>query len=172
MFFTQKVIGEVADSRTAGIFIRDTACFHCDSMNYDPIRVKPTISLCSKIRGKLYRRMHELKMQTSVLIHFKNQIESMVMKEERFLQSALSLFDYYLSAERGFPGTQHLFLAHFTTFACACLTLIFSDFLTIGYASFEGKKYIDPVIFSLTCINKVLADILKLNICFNVISVM
>ena len=26
---------EVAESRTAGIFIRDTACFHCDSMNCD-----------------------------------------------------------------------------------------------------------------------------------------
>ena len=29
------VIREVAESRTAGIFIRDTACFHCDSMNCD-----------------------------------------------------------------------------------------------------------------------------------------
>ena len=26
---------EVADSRTAGIFIRDWACFHCDLMNYE-----------------------------------------------------------------------------------------------------------------------------------------
>ena len=26
---------EVADFRTAGIFIRDTASFHCDSMNCD-----------------------------------------------------------------------------------------------------------------------------------------
>ena len=25
---------ELAHSRTAGIFIRDTVCFHCDSMNY------------------------------------------------------------------------------------------------------------------------------------------
>ena len=28
-------IGEVGDSRTGGIFIRDTACFHCYSMNCD-----------------------------------------------------------------------------------------------------------------------------------------
>ena len=34
-FFTNR---EVADSRTAGIFIRDTTCFHCDSMNYDSYR--------------------------------------------------------------------------------------------------------------------------------------
>ena len=26
---------EVADFRTAGIFIRDTACFNCYSVNYD-----------------------------------------------------------------------------------------------------------------------------------------
>ena len=26
---------EVADSHTVGIFIRDTACFHCGSMNCD-----------------------------------------------------------------------------------------------------------------------------------------
>ena len=25
---------EVADSCTAGIVIRDTACFHCDALNY------------------------------------------------------------------------------------------------------------------------------------------
>ena len=30
-----RVIREVADSRTPGIFIRDTAYFHCDSMNYE-----------------------------------------------------------------------------------------------------------------------------------------
>ena len=30
--------GEDAESRTAGIFIRDTACFHCDSMNCDQWR--------------------------------------------------------------------------------------------------------------------------------------
>ena len=36
-------ITELAQSRTADIFIRETACFHCDSMNYDQIRVKPTM---------------------------------------------------------------------------------------------------------------------------------
>ena len=29
------VIREDADSRTAGIFIRDTACFHCYLLNYE-----------------------------------------------------------------------------------------------------------------------------------------
>ena len=37
---------ELANSRTAGIFILDTACFHCASMNYqqmNQIRVNPTM---------------------------------------------------------------------------------------------------------------------------------
>ena len=32
---TTRTNREVADSRTPGIFIRDTACFHCYSMNCD-----------------------------------------------------------------------------------------------------------------------------------------
>ena len=40
----------------------------------------------------------------------------------------------------GFLGTQDLFFAHFTTFACAFFTVIFSNCLTIGYASFDQKK--------------------------------
>ena len=41
---------------------------------------------------------------------------------------------------RGFLGTQDLFFAHFTTFASAFFTVIFSNCLTIGYASFDAKK--------------------------------
>ena len=41
----------------------------------------------------------------------------------------------------GFLGTQDLFFAHFTTFASAFLTVIFSNCLTIGYASFDTKKF-------------------------------
>ena len=40
----------------------------------------------------------------------------------------------------GFLGTQDLFFAHFTTFASAFFTVIFSNCLTIGYASFDAKK--------------------------------
>ena len=33
--YTDKFVNrEVADSRTAGILIRGTTCFHCDSLNY------------------------------------------------------------------------------------------------------------------------------------------
>ena len=39
----------------------------------------------------------------------------------------------------GFLGTQDLFFAHFTTFASAFFTVIFSKCLTIGYASFDAK---------------------------------
>ena len=41
----------------------------------------------------------------------------------------------------GFLGTQDLFFAHFTTFASAFFTVIFSNCLTIGYASFDAKKF-------------------------------
>ena len=40
----------------------------------------------------------------------------------------------------GFLGTQDFFFAHFTTFASAFFTVIFSNCLTIGYASFDAKK--------------------------------
>ena len=29
------IITEIVHSRTAGTFMRDTVCFHCDSMNYE-----------------------------------------------------------------------------------------------------------------------------------------
>ena len=38
-------------------------------------------------------RMHELKRIKSVVNHFRNPIESLVMKEKRFPQIKLSLFD-------------------------------------------------------------------------------
>ena len=41
----------------------------------------------------------------------------------------------------GFLGTQDLFFAHFTTFASAFFTAIFYNCLTIGYASFDAKKF-------------------------------
>ena len=41
----------------------------------------------------------------------------------------------------GFLGTQDLFFAHFTTFASAFFTVIFSNCLTIGYASFDAKNF-------------------------------
>ena len=46
----------------------------------------------------------------------------------------------YCNTKGGVLGTQHLFLAHFTTIACAFLTVIFSNCLTIGYASFDVEK--------------------------------
>ena len=48
----------------------------------------------------------------------------------------------------GFLGTQDLFFAHFTTFACTFLTVIFSNCLTIGYASFDAKKFRSTPSFS------------------------
>ena len=51
-------------------------------------------------------------------------------------------------------GTQDLFFPHFTTFASAFFTVIFSNCLTIGYASFDAKKIeINPVVFLLISIN-------------------
>ena len=41
----------------------------------------------------------------------------------------------------GFLGTQDLFFAHFTTFASVFFTVIFSNCLTIGYASFDAKNF-------------------------------
>ena len=38
-------------------------------------------------------RMHELKCKNSVVNHFKNPIEAMVMKDKRLPQITLSLFD-------------------------------------------------------------------------------
>ena len=60
-----------------------------------------------------------------------------------------------LSDQRGgFLGTQDLFFAHFTAFACTFFTVIFANYVTIGYASFDAKKnYIDLVVFSLISIN-------------------
>ena len=40
----------------------------------------------------------------------------------------------------GFLGTQDLFFVHFTTFASAFFTVIFSNCLSFGYASFDAKK--------------------------------
>ena len=54
----------------------------------------------------------------------------------------------HLSDQGGFLGTQDLFFAHFTTFACAFFTIIFSNCLTIGYASFDAKKIKSTPLFS------------------------
>ena len=48
-----------------------------------------------------------------------------------------------LSDQGGVLGTQDLFFAHFTTFASAFFTVIFSNCLTIGYASFDAKKILN-----------------------------
>ena len=47
---------------------------------------------------------------------------------------------YHVSDQGGFLGTQDLFFAHFTTFACAFFAVILSNCLTIAYASFDPKK--------------------------------
>ena len=47
---------------------------------------------------------------------------------------------FILSDQGGVLGTQDLFFAHFTTFACAFFTVILSNCLTIGYASFDAKQ--------------------------------
>ena len=68
-------------------------------MNYDQIRVKPTM-----VSYRVYRSLaqygvwysaesKELKCKKSVVNHFKNPIEAVVMKEMHLPQITLSLFD-------------------------------------------------------------------------------
>ena len=72
---------------------------HCDSINYDQIRVKPYPVSYRVYRGvaKIWRmilgRMHTLKCKKSVVNDFKNPIEAMVKKEKCLPQITLSLFD-------------------------------------------------------------------------------
>ena len=68
---------------------------HCDSMSYDQIRVNhtPYHTAYSKIWRMILSRMHALKCKKSVVNHFENPIEAMVMKEKRLPQITLSLLD-------------------------------------------------------------------------------
>ena len=103
-----------------------------------------------------------------------------IFRSETFLCSCLwivisSLFfiskiNLTLEWPRGVLGTQHLFFAHFTTFACEFLTVIFSNCFAIGYASFDAKKFwIDLVIFSLIRINEHYCAVLKKNVLFAIL---
>ena len=83
----------------------------------------------------------------------------------RKLNITLSILSKHLIySAKGVHRDTTFVLAHFTTFACAFLTVIFSNCLTIVYASFDGKKNrkekkerkkeVNPVVFSLISIYK------------------
>ena len=82
--------------------VRDTACDTAWILWFNELwpnqgqtipRIIPRLPLCSKIWRMILGRMHALKCKKSVVNHFKNLIEAMVMKEKRLPQITLSLFD-------------------------------------------------------------------------------
>ena len=95
-----RVTREDAYCGTGGIFIRDKACDTACSLWFNELwpnqgqNHTPYHTAYSKIWRMILGRMHALKCTKSVVNHFKNPIEAMVMKEKRLPQITLSLLDW------------------------------------------------------------------------------
>ena len=103
-------IREDAYSRTEGISIRDTARDTAYSLWLNELwpnqgqailRVIPRIPRCSKIWRMIFGRMHELKCKKSVVNHFKNPIEAMVMEDKNVSHKSHSVYLIRTENKRG-----------------------------------------------------------------------